>query len=960
MTSPHCGIEILRPVSSEEDTPDMPNELIDEPDTWWLRYASSLASLPSDTQAVIEDDASHIARLAMPMVNGILNRNAFDSTRTRTGIVVGSVQSGKTASMLAVAALLLDQGVELLILLAGTRVGLWLQTYERLLNQLDASTVTDAWVRNKQRTLIPQPEDILRDSDRIDPTSYLQGARLKFKQGLTNKKPIIFVVPKEDDHLLALSRFLQKELTGVRMQDPNQCLRMVVLDDEADDASILDSGEGSRITPKFIQQLWSGDRSAPATHSPNLFATYVAYTATPQANYLQQSHNPLAPRDFHCALRVPSDNGARTPRSVSYREKKGIVAYYCGGELFYERLRNLAGDPCVPYPFPLPNEEADGAANYDNVRWQMIGDALRSFFVAGAIRLLIDDRKLSDVPSDPVQRELLETVLPKTHSMLYHPSALKTDHFEGAEDVARWCQSIPGEEKGSALPRSKSGELLFEISDEGLRRRLELEEDQWRTQMTSFFATAAALSSIPGGNAFSSAGIDWPSVRELLVNEVFPNVQLRVLNSDPRADDRPCFSPRRSDVNPDLWHAPRDLYTIFVAGNILSRGLTVEGLCTSLFMRAAREPAADTQMQMQRWFGYRGRHLPFCRVFLFADQLQLFRQYHANDIALKTEILNHMDGSAAPFADGVLVLAGDRFQPTAKIDSRKLPLHPGPAPAIRLFEPSTDAAYGTNIALIQRQLDDKTWDYLKFPSDAVRGLISTEPLSLLEVAALLEGLRYSHHDPALTLDLSRRWSNLQLLLNVREPLFNPPGIHPGPMEVDPSGCPYSIAAYLRLWDLALRRNDLPGMHPTDNPEMPWNMLNLSDYRKSAPKFNLGIRFGSSDRTKTLKYKGAGFPMMIRGTSRGRPYLLDALWGSRNPTESWRGDPAFDYHYTDPERAPRILEHGAWRRRGEPGLLLIHPVVDCVTGLETIAIGLILPHGGPDHIAALRVKRVANE
>ena len=83
-------------------------------------------------------------------------------------------------------------------------------------------------------------------------------------------------------------------------------------------------------------------------------------------------------------------------------------------------------------------------------------------------------------------------------------------------------------------------------------------------------------------------------MRALLEEEVFPNVALRVLNSDPAADDRPQFEPQSDE---DGWHAPEDIFTIFVAGNVLSRGLTVEGLSTSLFLRSSNEPAADTQMQ---------------------------------------------------------------------------------------------------------------------------------------------------------------------------------------------------------------------------------------------------------------------------------------------------------------------------------------------------------------------------
>ena len=43
---------------------------------------------------------------------------------------------------------------------------------------------------------------------------------------------------------------------------------------------------------------------------------------------------------------------------------------------------------------------------------------------------------------------------------------------------------------------------------------------------------------------------------------------------------------------------------IAVGGNTLSRGLTLEGLIVSFFVRAAS--AYDTLLQMGRWFGYRG------------------------------------------------------------------------------------------------------------------------------------------------------------------------------------------------------------------------------------------------------------------------------------------------------------------------------------------------------------------
>lgn len=950
------SIETLRPVPVPR-TParaQQPTALDDG--TWWGRYSTSLARLPEDTRCVVADDARYIADAAVPVQgDGTVDWSAYGDDRVRTGIVVGSVQSGKTASMLAVAALLLDRGIDLVVVLAGTRVALWLQTYERLLAQLDGSTLGTHWERSQRRTLVPQPDDILAGDDRVDPYRYLRGARLRVLNALRAGNPTIIVVPKEDDHLFALAKFLGEHASAETAAKRGRPILMAVLDDEADDASILDAREGARITPQFIQRLWASEHSAPNTRHESLFATYIAYTATPQANYLQRSHNPLAPRSFHAALRVPGDRGARLPRTVTYTERRGLPAYYTGGDAYYVRLRDLPGDPCVGYPFPDDEEEPEAeGSQYDVTRWQMIGDAMRAYLVAGAVRLLLANRRFSALPADPLPRAELDALVPPTHSMLYHPSALKEAHFIGAQDLVRWTLSTSDSERAVEVPCDDFGEPRLEFDSDALRRRLEAEEPAWQEWLSNFASTAAALSSLPGARGLTLSGIKWAEVRKLLIEEVFPNLRLRVLNSDPRADDRPRFEPEQRDTGVDAWLPPRDLFTVFVAGNVLSRGLTVEGLCTSLFLRGAREPAADTQMQMQRWFGYRGGYFPFCRVFLFRDQLALFRQYHRNDEALKVEILNHMDGHRDPFRDGVLVLQGDGFRATGKVDSRRVPLHPGPTPAIRLVEGAAAQFHRHNIEQVQALLDARAWTELRYPQSEVRGLIAEQPMSMLEVAALLESFRYTAHDPSPDLEVSQRWVSLQRALKLDQPLFRPPGVAPGPMVVDPAGCPYSIAAYLRLWNTALERHDMPGLQPTDDPGKPWSLLNLAAYRRDAPRFHIGVRYGSEGPTRRLTWNGQALRMMRRGLADGKPYLLETLWGSRNPTERWRGDQAFDYHYHDPAGAPRLLDEGSWRSRGQPGLVLLHLVVDLSSGSEMVAVGLALPHGGPDHVAALRV------
>lgn len=954
-TEPETKVEILRPVQAK-DQQGPSDSVTDTIETWWERYTKAVSSLPETTLRIVAADALFIAERAVPMKNGFIDTVAFGKDRIRSGIVVGSVQSGKTASMLSVAALLLDNKIDILVVLAGTRVALWLQTYERILNQLDGSDMLNAWKRNSVRTLVPQPEDVLSDGDRVDPISYLRGSRTKVKTSLAARRPVIFIVPKEDDHLLALGRFLGEQLIDPQLLSRQHALTMIVLDDEADDASVLDAADSGKITPKFIQQLWTGRGKNNSTLHPNLFASYIAYTATPQANYLQQTHNPLAPRDFHASLRVPSDRGAEMPLATTYMEPAGLGAYYTGGDFYYERFKDLKSDPCHAYPFPTSKDldnplDTSFRERYESIRWQMIGDSLRSFFVAAAMRLIMSGKKIPISVNEKLNKAEIDSAMPPIQSMLYHPSALKDDQFAGAADIVRWSKYLCRFATSVFEKDTHDDTISLILDQDGLKQRLLNETEHWILWLEKFQDSSAALSPIPGGARQGIHNITWETVKETLLNEIFPNIKLKVLNSDPRASDRPEFAPVRLDN--DHWRFPADILTIFVAGNVLSRGLTVEGLTTSLFLRSAKEPAADTQMQMQRWFGYRGKYFEYCKVFAFSDQLALFRQYHTNDQAIKTEILNDMDSYASPVERGILVLQGESFKATSKVETRKIPLHPGPTPSIKLVDPTSSPSYHTNIAVVSKLINSGSWEYLEYPKGTQRGLIKSEPVSMLEVAAILESLRYARHDPSKELDLSQRWASLEKHLDLSEPLFRPPAINPGPMAVDPSSCPYSIAAYLRLWDAALKRPNTPGLRPTDNPSMPWNLINVKAYRDSAPRFFLGVRFGSDIDTTSLAFKGQPFKTMRRGFVQGKSDLLATLWGSRNPTERWFGDQVFDYHFHNPSSAPKLLQEGAWRPRGDPGLLLLHIIVEPETNREMVAVGLALPHGGPDHVAALR-------
>ena len=919
-------------------------ELDAQPTGWWESYKRNAShQLSSTAIEVLEADARYIVTNAAPGSDQGFDAAAWPDDGVRTGMVIGSVQSGKTASMLGVASMALDRGVDIVVLLAGTRVGLWLQTYQRALAQLDGSTLETSYLRDDQRLLVPLPEDVL-GAQRFGPTSYLKPSQAML--AVKTRRPIVIVVPKLDEHLNHLARMLASVLPEPILEARGRPTTMLVLDDEADDASVLDSAASDKITPRFIAALWSGSHRSSASRHPKLLASYVAYTATPQANYLQESHNPLAPRQFSAALRVPGSIGELSPRQLTYQEPRGLPGYYCGGDLYYETLAALPGPLAVATPFPV-QKAGESDQNFGQrvaaTRWDMISDSMRHYLVAGAARLLADGKRLSAARAGSFSsRPDVDAVLPRPHTMMFHPSARKDAHFLAAEELARWSLALPGQEDEVTLPEDEHGEPDVRLSAKGLVRRLSAEEDRWRSCLASFEETRLALAGLPHGS-FSSIGVDrWQEVRSLLEDEVFPNVELRVLNSDPAADDRPSFEPRHDEAG---WHAPEDVFTIFVAGNILSRGLTVEGLTTSLFLRSSNEPAADTQMQMQRWFGYRGAHLPFCRVFLPSDQLGLFKQYNQRDRALKSLVLRRMAMKDLDDDAATLVLEGESFIATSKIETRKVPLSPGPSPQIRLVERLDPTLADNNASIVRTALAIGSWASIDPARDV--GMIREETIGASELADVLDQLRYSRHDPDLNDELSRRWVSLEHSLGVEEPLFRPPGFSPKPYAVRPQGCPYAIAAYLRLWNALAQGRHAPGFHATDKPDLPWSQLDA----RQIPRFHVAIRSGPDPASDDL-LRELGIGAMERGL--GPLDQLNTLWGSRGYGHGgYHGDQLIDYHFHKKVPVPRLQGGQSWRPRGHPGLALFHIIKDPDGGEDLVALGLGLPHGGPDHIAALR-------
>lgn len=909
----------------------------------WLgdyERALGLTSLSQTSREVVLDDSQFIAdRAALDPADA-----RWGASRVRTGAVMGAVQSGKTASMIGVLARSLDNGVNVAVVLAGTQVSLWQQSISRIHWQLDGGAKPLL-----RRVFLPNPDDV-GSPRRSGPAAAYGLPEGQARRALQHGRPIVFVAMKQVDHLLHLGQVLHNVVFPAAAA-AGVPVRLLVVDDEADDSSVADDGsewsagdrEVFKQVPRRIVDLWASRNRPGETVSEQLYATYIAYTATPQANFLQDPENPLSPRDFVAALRTPGPSGDVRPRTLTYRVPEGLRGWYTGADIFYkdfcaqlcvmtDRARSVDGTA-------LPNNDDGGAASLASSEGNAeVVDATRAFLVAAAIRLSRATGRLgptSASASSFTSREEVEGRTSPICSMLVHPSSAMETHFEAAEVLQAWWDGDGQQGDG----------VVADIADN---------EQAWVAWVERYRMSSSAVSAstyLPGSPQDDRQVPDWEVLRPLVVDEIVPATSIAVVNSDPNADERPSYAPWQ-DANG--WHPPRNHSTIFVSGNVMSRGLTLEGLLTTFFTRRSSSPLADTQMQMQRWFGYRGTYIDLCRVFLASAQLTLFERYAEADHALRTQVLAAMESSEA--LPDFTVLQGLTFQATGKIAGLAgRQLRPGSRPFIAYLNP--DGKDKTNLDVVSAVFADAAHrGQLK---QDPRGLLALDELTLLECAALLDRMRYPLHGRG-PVEASR-WQALERLAALgpgdpEYPLYRAPS--PPDHAVDlGSRSPFVIAAYLRFWSACLDR-DVRGVFTDGVPPQRWSLLDRDAKRLKQPRFRVGVRFGTGSPISAGPFAGLSdlLKMAIRPMARGTTTEgLVAAWGSRRATETgYVGDDLFDASLLGEQLS---LDADGTRTEGTVGLVLFHLIERGDSG--AIAVGLSIPSGGPDYVEAVsKVRKLA--
>ncbi len=486
-----------------------------------------------------EDDVRSIDEASNEVVS--LLENPDQDTFSCRGLVVGYVQSGKTANMTAVIAKALDAGYDTVIILAGLTNKLRYQTQLRLFDDLVS--------RNLLNWQLLTPNELNRD--------FRAPAHGGFLAHID--KAQLAVIKKNVSPLGELESAVRNTIPAVLRR-----LRILVIDDECDQASV-NSARGELDMTAINQRIRKLLSHLPAV-------TYVGYTATPFANVLinpyptdYQKLDDLYPQDFITALPRPARYfGTERLFGVEPANPEDVRPEEEGLNMI--RVVPPEEEALLQ---PLSQRERD---SFQPEMTASLETAILYFLACCAARHVRGDGA-------------------KHMTMLVHTSAYVIAHQRVAALIQGWVDV-------------NRANLVERASD--LARRM---QNIWVTEQARLPADITDASAVSIDEVFE------------MLPTVLNAIEFPIENGS-------------SEDRIDYTKEPKTY--IVVGGSILARGLTLEGLMVSYFLRTANQ--YDTLLQMGRWFGYRLRYEDLPRIWMPEDLALRFRALATVEQEIRDEI----------------------------------------------------------------------------------------------------------------------------------------------------------------------------------------------------------------------------------------------------------------------------------------------------------------------------------
>ena len=544
------------------------------------------------------------------ILDNLYDPSIYDTNFSKKGLVVGQVQSGKTSNFTGLICKAVDAGFNVVIVFAGIFDDLRTQTQNRLEKCFLGFTTKDI--------------EKIQDTDRIgigvgtiDNTpiaNALTTVVSDFKVATVNSLGINFqtkepllLVVKKNGKIL---ENLSKWLTTKDLDGKS----VLFIDDEADNASVNTSKnatKASSINSKIRRLIALFRRNA-----------YVGYTATPYANIFidRKNQEDLFPRHFIINLATPP-------------------AYLSPEKIFGLDTENDQPLPIVniikDYKDFVPDRhklEDHTMLCYENIP-DSLKYAIRCFILSCAVRCVRNQAN-------------------KHNSMLIHLSRFQIWQNEIKVLINRlflfYKNNILADDVQIYQQLQKDYEESYFCGSGNLKM-----------EYKSFLQTTQEV--INSNYSIIKAGIEqvsWDQVKKHLYH-VVTKIEVKALNG------------ASADILSYEEHKDDGFYVIAIGGDKLSRGLTLEGLTVSYFLRASK--MYDTLMQMGRWFGYRPRYVDVCRLFISEEINYWFKNITIADNELREDFdyLWESNGSPQQFAMKVRTSPGLLITSPLKMFSTK-------------------------------------------------------------------------------------------------------------------------------------------------------------------------------------------------------------------------------------------------------------------------------------------------
>lgn len=584
---------------------------------YWRRYREwQEQKLPWSAVEALDETTDNILSM--------LEDPKRDDPWDRRGMVVGHVQSGKTGNYTGLVCKAADAGYKIIIVLAGLHNNLRSQTQMRL----------DEGFLGYQTSPTEGEGNVSIGVGKIDPSPALRPQYVtnrtetgdfntKFVKNLgisPERKPWLFVVKKNKTILQRLLKWVHKHVAETTHPDTGSPLvthlPLLVIDDEADHASV-DTGE------RVVDDKGQPDLDHAPTAINSLIRqiltsfsrkAYVGYTATPFANIFIHEQGEttkegpdLFPAAFITNLSAPSS--------------------YVGPS----RVFGLAGENGRVGALDLVRPISDHCSGDGKSGWMPTG------------------HKSTYIPSEDMPPSLIEAI-----QAFILTCAIRQLRGQGAGHSSMLVHVT----RFNLVQQHVHGEVRTYVMQARQRLRRRIDHHDLLNEIRNLWDRDYLATTDSVEEEFSTQSdrgvIDWFKIEQVLP-DVLDQIDVRMINGTAK------------DAL-DYADSAAGLKVIAIGGDKLARGLTLEGLCVSYFLRASK--MYDTLMQMGRWFGYRPGYLDLCRLYTTPDLVEWFE--HIADAAeeLRSEFDFMMESGMTPREYGLKVVSHPVLMVTSPLKMR--------------------------------------------------------------------------------------------------------------------------------------------------------------------------------------------------------------------------------------------------------------------------------------------------